>query len=63
MVLLDETPWVVCVVDTPDKQVAGIASMHDLRETSSGCFLQKVDVVSLDARSQVGLDFGVESNA
>jgi hypothetical protein len=51
MVSLDETPWVVCVVDTPAKQVAGIASMHDLRETSSGCFLQKVDVVSLDARS------------
>jgi hypothetical protein len=52
MVLLDETPWVVCVANTPAKQVAGIASMYDLRKVSSACcFLQKVDVVSLDARS------------
>jgi hypothetical protein len=31
MVLLDETPWVVCVANTPAKQVAVIASSYDLR--------------------------------
>jgi len=31
MVMLDETPWVVCVVDTPTTLVAVIASSYDLR--------------------------------
>ncbi len=31
MVMLGETLWVVSVVNTPAKQVAGIASLYDLR--------------------------------
>ena len=35
MVMLGETLWVVCVVDTPAKLVAGIASLYDLRDVGA----------------------------